>query len=38
MPKGEKKCWSESFGMYGSTIRVAERDPGGVLYLLLIDK
>jgi hypothetical protein len=38
MPKGEKKCWSESFGMYGSTIRVAERDPGGVLYLLWIDK
>ncbi|HEX6748760.1 MAG TPA: hypothetical protein VF092_15790 [Longimicrobium sp.] len=37
MPKAEKKCWSESFGMYGSTIRVAEREPGGVLYLLWID-
>lgn len=38
MPKVEKKCWSESFGVYGATIRVAERDPGGVLYLLWVDK
>jgi hypothetical protein len=38
MSKSEKKCWSESFGVYGSTIRVAEREPGGVLYLLWVDK
>lgn len=38
MPKVEKKCWSESFGVYGATIRVSERDPGGVLYLLWVDK
>ena len=25
-----KKCWSESFGYYGATIRAAERTPGGV--------
>ena len=37
MPKTEKKCWSESFGLYGSTIRLAEREPSGVLYLLWID-
>jgi hypothetical protein len=37
MPRDEKKCWSESFGLYGSTIRIAEREPGGVLYLLWID-
>ena len=34
---GRKKCWSESVGFYGSTIRVAEREPGGILYLLWID-
>src|SRR3954469_4393363 len=33
-----KKCWSESFGYYGATIRAAERTPGGVLYLLWLDK
>jgi integrase len=33
-----KKCWSESFGYYGTTIRAAERNPGGVLYLLWLDK
>jgi hypothetical protein len=38
MSKTEKKCWSESFGVYGSTIRVSEREPGGILYLLWIDK
>jgi hypothetical protein len=38
MSKTEKKCWSESFGFYGSTIRIAEREPGGILYLLWIDK
>ncbi|HEU0053992.1 MAG TPA: hypothetical protein VFQ39_12490, partial [Longimicrobium sp.] len=34
----DKKCWSESFGVYGATIRIAEREPGGVLYLLWLDK
>ena len=38
MSKTEKKCWSESFGVYGSTIRVSEREPGGILYLLWVDK
>ena len=38
MSKTKKKCWSESFGVYGSTIRVSERDPGGILYLLWVDK
>lgn len=38
MSKTEKKCWSESFGFYGSKIRIAEREPGGVLCLLWIDK
>src|SRR4051794_9175789 len=33
-----KKCWSESLGVYGATVRVAEREPGGVLYLLWLDK
>ena len=28
-PAAAKKCWSESFGVYGATIRVAEREPGG---------
>lgn len=37
-PAAAKKCWSESFGVYGATIRVAEREPGGVLYLLWLDK
>jgi integrase len=37
-PKAAKKCWSESFGVYGATVRVAEREPGGVLYLLWLDK
>lgn len=37
MPKPRKKCRSESFGVYGSTIRLAERAPGGRLYLLWLD-
>jgi integrase len=36
--KAAKKCWSESQGVYGATVRVAEREPGGVLYLLWLDK
>ncbi|HEX5725621.1 MAG TPA: hypothetical protein VFX98_09155 [Longimicrobiaceae bacterium] len=36
-PKAAKKCWSESFGVYGARIRIAEREPGGVLYLLWLD-
>jgi integrase len=36
--KTAKKCWSESFGVYGATIRIAEPEPGGVLYLLWLDK
>jgi len=36
--KPDKKCWSESLGVYGATIRIAEREPGGVLYLLWLDK
>jgi integrase len=36
-PKAAKKCWSESFGVYGAKIRIAEREPGGVLYLLWLD-
>ena len=36
--KAANKCWSESFGFYGATIRAAERTPGGVLYLLWLDK
>lgn len=35
--KAGKKCWSESFGVYGAKIRIAEREPGGVLYLLWLD-
>jgi integrase len=34
----KKQCWSESHGVYGATVRVAEREPGGVLYLLWLDK
>lgn len=34
----KEKRWSKSFGPYGRTIRVAEREPGGVLYLHWIDK
>lgn len=37
-PRAAKKCWSESLGVYGATVRVAEREPGGVLYLLWLDK
>lgn len=33
----EKQCWSESFGFHGSTIRIAEREPGGFLYLFWVD-
>jgi hypothetical protein len=32
-----RKCWSKSVGGYGSTIRVAERKRGGILYLFWID-
>jgi integrase len=34
----ENKCWSQSVGFYGSRVRVAERTPGGILYLLWVDK
>lgn len=37
-PKAERKCWSESFGVYGAKIRIAERAPGGRLCLLWLDK
>ena len=37
-PVAAKKCWSESLGVYGATVRIAEREPGGVLYLLWLDK
>ncbi|HEX6745907.1 MAG TPA: hypothetical protein VF092_01230 [Longimicrobium sp.] len=37
-PLAAKKCWSESLGVYGAKVRVAEREPGGVLYLLWLDK
>jgi len=37
-PAAAKKCWSESFGVRGAKIRIAEREPGGVLYLLWLDK
>jgi len=33
-----RKCWSQSVGVYGSKVRVAERTPGGTLYLLWVDK
>jgi integrase len=33
----KKKCWSQSVGVYGSRVRVAERTPGGKLYLLWVD-
>jgi integrase len=36
--KTAKKCWSESLGVYGATVRIAEWEPGGVLYLLWLDK
>jgi integrase len=36
--KTAKKCWSASYGVYGATVRIAEREPGGVLYLLWLDK
>lgn len=37
MATKEKQCWAESYGFYGSTIRIAEREPGGVLYLFWVD-
>lgn len=37
MATKEKQCWAESFGLYGSTFRIAEREPGGVLYLFWVD-
>src|SRR5690242_11679501 len=33
-----RKCWCKSFGSYGSRVRVAERKPGGTLYLLWVDR
>lgn len=33
----KKQRWSESLGPYGSTVRVAEREPGGILYVLWVD-
>jgi integrase len=36
-PEAAKKCWSESFGVYGAKIRIAERVPGGRLSLLWLD-
>jgi len=38
MPKAKKKCWSQSVGLYGSRVRVAELAPGGPLYLLWVDR
>src|SRR4051794_6590294 len=37
MPK-KRKCWSQSVGVYGSKVRVAERAAGGALYLLWVDR
>jgi integrase len=37
MSKSKKKCWSQSVGVYGSRVRVAELSPGGTLYLLWVD-
>lgn len=36
MPRTKKKNWSQSFGVYGSKIRLAELSPGGILYLLWV--
>lgn len=38
MMMSTEKRWSRSFGSYGRTIRVAEREPGGILYLHWFDK
>lgn len=32
----KRKCWSSSVGVYGSRVRVSERRPGGLLYLLWV--
>lgn len=37
MPR-RRKCWSHSVGVYGSKVRVAEREPGGKLCLMWLDK
>jgi integrase len=37
MSKPKEKCWSQSVGVYGSRVRVAELVPGGTLYLLWVD-
>ena len=37
MSNAKKKNWSVSFGAYGSTIRLSEREPGGTLYVLWVD-
>ena len=33
----KRRCWSESFGERGCTVRVCERTPGGVLYVATFD-
>ena len=38
MAKPRKKNWTKSFGSYGSTVRVAELTPDGILYLLWVGK
>lgn len=38
MPRKESKCWAKSYGSYGATVRVAEREPGGVLYAFYVDQ
>lgn len=33
----KKRCWSQSFGDYGAKVRLAERTPAGMLYVLWVD-
>jgi hypothetical protein len=35
--EASKCCWSQSVGLYGATIRIAEREPGGKLHLFWTD-
>jgi integrase len=37
MPRPRRKCYSRSFGGYGSKVRVAELVPYGTLYLLWVE-
>ena len=37
MPRPRRKCYSRSFGGYGSKVRVAELVPDGMLYLLWVE-